>query len=89
MLSFYRRFKQHNVKFNMILSHGNTVGVYIFDPEGNRIETYWNTGLKAKQPYGEVLDLEQPPKEILQHIEQHAAQYGETGFLDLARLGPR
>jgi len=89
VLGFYRRFKQHNVKFDMILSHGNAVGVYIFDPEGNRIETYWNTGLKAKQPYSEVLDLEKPPEEILQHIEQHVARYGGTGFIDPARLGPR
>jgi predicted permease len=29
----------------------NAIGIYIFDPEGNRVETYWDTGLKAKQPY--------------------------------------
>src|SRR5689334_25150641 len=55
VLGFYRRFKQNGVKFDVTLSHGNAVGVYVFDPEGNRIETYWNTGLSAKQPYGEVL----------------------------------
>ena len=67
VLGFYRRFKENNVKFDMILSHGNAVGVYIFDPEGNRIETYWNTGLRAKQPYGEMIDLEKPPAELLRH----------------------
>ncbi len=89
VLGFYRRYKQHNVKFDMILSHGNAVGVYVFDPEGNRIETYWNTGLKAKQPYGEVLDLEQPPGELLRHIKEHVAKYGDTGFIDPARLERR
>lgn len=83
VLGFYRRFKQNNVKFDMILSHGNAVGVYVFDPEGNRIETYWNTGLKAKQPYGELLDLEKPPEELLKHIEEHVAKYGDTGFIGM------
>jgi catechol-2,3-dioxygenase len=89
VLGFYQRFKQHGVKFDVILSHGNAIGVYIFDPEGNRIETYWNTGLTAKQPYGEVLDLEQPAAELLEHINEHVARYGSTGFMDPSRLAPR
>jgi catechol-2,3-dioxygenase len=89
VIGFYKRFKQHDVKFDVILSHGNAIGVYIFDPEGNRIETYWNTGLTAKQPYGEVLDLEQPAAELLEHIREHVARYGGTGFIDASRLTPR
>jgi len=85
VLGFYRRFKQHGVKFDMILSHGNAVGVYVFDPEGNRIETYWNTGLKAKQPYGEMIDLERPPAELLRHIGEHVAKYGHSGFVGVRR----
>ena len=83
VLGFYRRFKENNVKFDMILSHGNAVGVYVFDPEGNRIETYWNTGLKAKQPYGEIIDLEKPPMELLRHIGEHVAKYGDSGFVGI------
>jgi catechol-2,3-dioxygenase len=86
VLGFYERFKQHGVKFDVILSHGNAVGVYVFDPEGNRIETYWNTGLTAKQPYGEVLDLEQPSAQLLEHIKEHVARFGGTGFIDASRL---
>lgn len=89
VLGFYQRFKKQNVKFDAILSHGNAVGVYIFDPEGNRLEIYWNTGLTAKQPYGELLDLEKPAAQLLDHIKEHVAQYGSTGFIDPARLGPR
>lgn len=83
VLGFYRRFKENNVKFDMILSHGNAVGVYVFDPEGNRIETYWNTGLRAKQPYGEMIDLEKPPAELLRHIAEHVAKYGHSGFVGI------
>ena len=89
VVGFYQRFKEHGIKFDVILSHGNAVGVYIFDPEGNRIETYWNTGLVAKQPYGEILDLEQPATQLLEHIREHVARYGGTGFIDPSRLAPR
>jgi catechol-2,3-dioxygenase len=85
VVGFYRRFKENNVKFDMILSHGSAVGVYVFDPEGNCIETYWNTGLKAKQPYGEMIDLERPPAELLRHIEEHVAKYGHSGFVGVRR----
>jgi catechol-2,3-dioxygenase len=89
VVGFFRRFKEHGVKFDAAISHGNAVGVYIFDPEGNRIETYWNTGLAAKQPYGEVVDLEQPAAQLLEHIREHVACYGTTGFIDPARQAPR
>jgi hypothetical protein len=28
----------------MILLHGNAVGVYILDAEGDHVENYWKTG---------------------------------------------
>ncbi|HKV53699.1 MAG TPA: VOC family protein [Candidatus Binataceae bacterium] len=86
VIGFYQRCKEHAVKFDMVVSHGNAVGVYFFDPEGNRVETYWATGLKAKQPYGEVVDLEQAPKALLSHIKEHVAKYGDSGFLDPKRF---
>ena len=39
VVGFYRRFKEHGVKLDMIISHGNAIGVYGFDPEGN----FWVT----------------------------------------------
>lgn len=86
VIGFYRRFKEHGVKFDVILSHGNAIGVYVYDPEGNRCETYWNTGLKAKQPYGQVLDLEKPAAELMREVEESVRIYGKTGFLDRERL---
>ena len=86
VLGFYRRFKENGVKIDVILSHGNAIGVYGLDPEGNRFEVYWNTGLKAKQPYGQVLDLEKPAAELLKEVEESVAKYGKTGFVDRERL---
>jgi catechol-2,3-dioxygenase len=86
VLGFYRRFKENGVKIDVILSHGNAIGLYGLDPEGNRFEVYWNTGLKAKQPYGQVLDLEKSAAELLKEVEESVAKYGKTGFIDRERL---
>jgi catechol-2,3-dioxygenase len=86
VVAFYRRFKENGVKLDMIISHGNAVGVYGFDPEGNRFEVYWNTGLKAKQPYGQAIDLEKPIPQLLKEISESVEKYGKTGFVDLSRL---
>ena len=86
VIGFYRRFKEHNVKFDMIVSHGNAVGIYCYDPEGNRCEVYWNTGLKARQPYLEGVDLDRPPQDLLREIEESVRLHGETGVVDMSVL---
>lgn len=86
VLGYYRRFKENGVKIDVILSHGNAIGIYALDPEGNRCEVYWNTGLKAKQPYGVVLDLEKPAAELMKEVQESVARYGTTGYVDRERL---
>jgi catechol-2,3-dioxygenase len=85
VVGFYHRFKENGVKLDMIISHGNAIGVYGFDPEGNRFEVYWNTGLKAKQPYGQLIDLEEPIPDLLKELAESVAKYGKTGFVDRSR----
>jgi len=41
VIGFYERLKKHGVRFDMIVSHGNAVGMYFRDPEENRLEIYW------------------------------------------------
>ncbi len=86
VIGFYRRFKAHGVPIDVVLSHGNAIGVYALDPEGNRFEVYWNTGLKAKQPYGLELDLEKPMNDLLREVEESVSKYGKTGIVDRERL---
>jgi hypothetical protein len=43
---------------------------------------YWGTGLQARQPYLEGLDLEQPKDEIIRQVEESVRQHGRTGFID-------
>lgn len=86
VLEFYARFKAHRVTFDMVVTHGNAVGVYFFDPEGNRCEVYWPTGLTARQPFLDALDLTQPPAAIMARIEELVEKYGASGYVDTSML---
>ena len=87
VIGFYQRLKEHGVQFDMIVSHGNAVGMYFRDPEENRLEIYWATGLDAKQPYLERVDLSEPPDEVMRKIRASVAQHGKDGIGDMAALG--
>lgn len=86
VLGFYRRFKDNNTKLDMIVSHGNAVGVYFYDPEGNRAEVYWQTGLEAKQPFIEHIDIETPAEELMDAIRASVEKYGAGGFTEASYL---
>ena len=86
VVGYYRRFKEVGVKFDMIVSHGNAVGVYFRDPEGNRCEIYAGTGLQARQPYLERVNLDEPVEEIMRKIRESVAQHGATGTIDPSAL---
>ncbi|MDE3074383.1 MAG: VOC family protein [Chloroflexota bacterium] len=86
VIGFYRRLKQHGVQFDMVVSHGNAIGVYFRDPEGNRLEVYCATGLTARQPYLQAVDLDRPPDEIMRQVEESVRRYGQQGYVDAAML---
>ena len=79
---YYRRFKEHNVRFSRVTSHGNAVGLYFFDPEDNQIEVYWTTPFVARQPYAVAIDINRPIPEILAEIEADVKAHGATGRTD-------
>jgi catechol-2,3-dioxygenase len=80
VIGFYRRLKERGVPFDMIVSHGNAVGLYFRDPEGNRCEVYWTTPWKAKQPFGHAIDLSRPKDEVLAQVKDLATRYAATGL---------
>ena len=55
-----------DVEIERIVSHGNALGMYFFDPEGNRIELYYKTGFPVPQPHGEPVDLESSEESLLE-----------------------
>ncbi|MFQ6031136.1 MAG: VOC family protein [Dehalococcoidia bacterium] len=56
---------EENVTIERIVSHGNAFGMYFFDPEGNRIELYYRTGMPVPQPHGDLIDLDRTDEELL------------------------
>jgi len=84
IVDYYHRFKQHDVRFRRVVSHGNAVGLYFHDPEDNVCEVYWTTPWQAHQPYGVAVDLRRPIEELLQSIEADVKVHGATGHSDPA-----
>ncbi|MDQ6672289.1 MAG: VOC family protein [Chloroflexota bacterium] len=71
------------------------VGIHAFDIEKERAfyadvlglqvtdeAVYWPTGLKARQPYLEMVNLDDNPDEILRKIKQSVAEHGEEGVVE-------
>jgi catechol 2,3-dioxygenase-like lactoylglutathione lyase family enzyme len=75
----YRRRLHNTGVATMDVSHGNAVGVYFHDPDGNVCEVYWQTGLAAVQVFKQWIDLDQPLSIVLDAVGEGVAQYGETG----------
>ena len=86
VIGFYNRLKARDTQFDMVVSHGNAVGVYFRDPEGNRLEVYCATGLQARQPYLERVDLSRDVESIMRDIEASVALHGHDGVVDPSAL---
>jgi catechol 2,3-dioxygenase-like lactoylglutathione lyase family enzyme len=82
VIGFWERLKAAGVEFDRIVSHGNAVGVYFFDPDRNRCEVYWPTGFKARQTFLAHIDLTQPVEALMAEIKAVVERYGETGYVD-------
>jgi catechol 2,3-dioxygenase-like lactoylglutathione lyase family enzyme len=82
VIGYYHRFREQAVKLEMVVSHGNAVGVYFYDPEGNRGEIYCATGFAARQPFLQALNLDDEPDDILRQVARGVEQYGATGVFD-------
>jgi catechol 2,3-dioxygenase-like lactoylglutathione lyase family enzyme len=83
---YHQRFRERGVNLDMVVSHGNAIGVYFFDPEGNRGEVYCPTGLIARQPFLQFVNLDDDPEVLLREVARGVEQYGRTGVLDPALM---
>jgi len=82
VIAFHHHFLKHGVTLDMEVNHGNAIGIYFYDPEGNRNEVYWPTGLIARQVYLEGIDLEAPVSEILEKVRASVAAHGADGYVE-------
>jgi len=66
LLAFDRRFSEYGVPIDQKVTHGNALGIYFFDPEGNRLEVYWVTGDDIRQPFRKPIEVGAfAPQELL------------------------
>jgi catechol-2,3-dioxygenase len=62
---YHQRLQAEHMQIDRFVSHGNALGLYFFDPEGNRIEVYYKTGFPVPQPHGDSLSMEASTEEWL------------------------
>jgi catechol 2,3-dioxygenase-like lactoylglutathione lyase family enzyme len=84
VLDYHRILKAHSVPIQYNVSHGNAVGTYFYDPDGNVCEVYWPTGLQARQGFLQGLDFSQSPEQLMELVREYVTRYGATGYRDPA-----
>lgn len=56
--TLYHQVLDYGCQFDRIVNHGIAFGAYFRDPEGNRTEIYWPTGIDYPQPNADPIDLD-------------------------------
>ena len=68
------RFRREGVPVEDVVTHGFAVGVYFFDPEGNRLEVYWDTAVRGHTAFRRSIDVERPRTEVMAEAEAILAE---------------
>ncbi|HEY5858191.1 MAG TPA: VOC family protein [Aldersonia sp.] len=76
IIEFHRRFRAEGIAVQQEVTHGNAIGIYFFDPEGNRNEVYLRIERDVRQPFRKTLNLDQDPADILAQAEELLASEG-------------
>ncbi|GAA3873845.1 hypothetical protein GCM10023084_28530 [Streptomyces lacrimifluminis] len=76
IIDFHRRFRAEGIEVQQEVTHGNAIGIYFFDPEGNRNEVYLRIERDVRQPFRKTIDLDQDPQQILAQAERLLADDG-------------
>ena len=76
VLEFHRRFRDEGIAVQQEVTHGNAIGIYFFDPEGNRNEVYLRIESDVRQPFRKTLDLDQEPAQVMADVERLLSEGG-------------
>ena len=74
---FYARIVEREYEIDHVSNHGNAIGCYFRDPEGNRVEVYWHTGIDWPQPHSDRIDLSLSESEIHQILREMVVSAGD------------
>jgi catechol 2,3-dioxygenase len=67
-----RRLRASEAADLIAVTHGNAISIYFRDPEGNRLEVFFDTPWYCEQPLREPVDLEQPDDALMAQSEAMA-----------------
>lgn len=70
---FYAEIVERKYSIDHVSNHGNAIGCYFRDPEGNRVEVYWQTDINWPQPFSEPIDLALSEEELLKLLDEMVA----------------
>ncbi|MGW1216004.1 VOC family protein [Streptomyces sp. NPDC002499] len=76
IIDFHHRFRAEGIEVQQEVTHGNAIGIYFFDPEGNRNEVYLRIDRDVRQPFRKTIDLDQDPAAVLAEAERLLADGG-------------
>jgi catechol 2,3-dioxygenase-like lactoylglutathione lyase family enzyme len=76
IIGFHHRFRAEGIKVQQEVTHGNAIGIYFFDPEGNRNEVYLRLERDVRQPFRKTIDLDQAPADVLAEAERLLTEGG-------------
>jgi catechol-2,3-dioxygenase len=68
--TYHRRLKAEGYQIDQVVTHLSAIGCYFFDPEGNRTEVFWLTGLPSWVMIGVPIDIERPYDEVMADIDR-------------------
>jgi catechol 2,3-dioxygenase-like lactoylglutathione lyase family enzyme len=76
VIEFHHRFRAEGIEVQQEVTHGNAIGIYFFDPEGNRNEVYLRLEHDVQQPFRKTLNLDQSPDEVFAEVERLLTEGG-------------
>ena len=72
----HRKIAESGCEIDRVVNHGIAFGCYFRDPEENRVEVYWSTGVDYPQPYADPIDLSASDEALMKLIEDLPARSG-------------
>jgi len=67
--AYHERARNEERTITQVKSHGNSLSIYVLDPEGNQMEIYCETPWYVSQPVSLPLDFSHSDEEILARVE--------------------
>lgn len=74
---FHAALLEYGSPIESVVTHGNAIGIYFLDPEGNKLEVYWQTGLDVAQPFRKVINLAGSVEDVIAENEKLVSEGGQ------------